>query len=1793
MTNPPPAGDASSNSPDTSGQIGQCGGWLDQPASNFTMALMRRIRIGFVVLFCVGIASLLLWELLEPFEHTNAHLLLVSGERHALDVANPSTDLAEADLLGRESDRKIPPMDFVAEDLSSFQSIQNTLSIRLSNGKSLAKGDLRELLDLRRLQSTLENMADDRGHVLLMYLSPRITLDDGESSVELNVRPGFIDDDQRRFEEILGTISRSEAAVKILFVDAGRIERDPARGLVLNEFPRLLERLVHQTNDSRLWVLSSNRQLENSHISRAMERSVFGWFIELGLDGMADLNNDFRIDLDELFRFVSTEVSAYVRQTTGGTQTQTPNLLWGGGSWRDQRPPVVLPVAYKKAREVSLSDPDQWLQSTRRQSIGASFLSVSNGPIAFTPRSDLTRTPSLLTDPLSNLRQPTVPSTLEIRGLGTISKNSANAPKAPAAASTPSAKTPTSESEESKTAEKSGDTQKQADSSSSDSMQSDKKSGNESVDAVALATLFADVWKMREDLERVPWDGLNPARSAVEEWNALMNLVLMHERSFRAAKVADLRQISTILNTIREGMQALSRNELLAYRTGQDERASLLFRRIYDLMNQRPASTIQPHSFGMAEFVSRRTGRSMKGELQEAIQKFDEIIKSGTSEQFQEWLEKSEPHANGFVELQLAHRLAADSQLSWPTRQFALQVCRTAEITASLGLGLPDWVGVEIDEAERLRKIGERTLLDQIGADREDEGLKWLRQSFAKYQRVVTRFGEIQFAELLCDRLVNRMPMYVKWHNESGRQALPGQRGDDIRRVGDDLQELIRLVDVPSPNAISEIQSVSTRLSLLGEKVDSEFDAAGTLSQSRTAFLPGDHLQIEALLKTTLPAASARLGLLQKLIEIDRRNVSQLNLPRDYPASQNEFHHAHVDWDWPSKVLELELLVPQLGAINFPALPADLATIRENLQEFKNSVVDSRQTNSDHTGDVWEKYRRLSTGLKRFYQSWMIQVAATVRSGIVPSSAEEWDERCRALRAARRALQMKPAHLAIPVDLPSPTMLLEEIDVYRLLCWNAKRYDRMRSGTPREEAADLLQLSRSCRAQAARLPHQMPPADAATTKIEWNGPNEISLAAVPSQTVELQLEWKGASRTPSWISVHFESEKIQIKSDSETPVLFNENTAFVEPQVPVGKPASVELTPDRTSIVRLAIGRRGNATGTSKLIVYAMTSQGIARKDISISLSVRPSIELFVDGIARSWTVEDERLQFHPFANRTTVYSLGLINRIPQVREVSVKCLAPRRPIPNDISRTELPVTEANGLVERLGPCDVLVDVANFTLPADNSPVKIPFPKPAAEAAEPQSKSLPAPHGMILVVTDQKAGKSLVDCLQVTPQRPRRFLKPLVRYSADRQRIEISVVPIDRALLPSGGVKIHGELLEGIADDASRELDAEIVAPRYEANLFVEVASRAEKSVTLTLSVDDYPRAFTFRVPCETNTGDIPEAMDVMAVSLISPKPPIAYQSPLDDVPVELQVDVPDGAFRIPGDVLEVGIDRNNDRDFRNEPVLALTTDRQVENRTIQFGPDGYFSIFASIGDLKVRVPATGVRNANVQLLARLTVSDRTVWSRPVPVTFDGELPRIQKVRFRPAGPVAIGVPLGMIVSASDNDLSGVARIEAAFDTDRTGEIGATAKLILADPSADGNWEAVVPTADLKPGLQSLLIRAVDRVGNVGPVTKVKLVAMTAEDAAKAAAVPVAITGLVTYGDKPVGAIQISAEKADGPKIDPAETDENGLFQVNGLVPGKWKIKAKGVVRNKMRTAESELVIEPGVAPPPLKFKVK
>ena len=195
-----------------------------------------------------------------------------------------------------------------------------------------------EQLPPEQAQQTADIDEKNDCDVLVVYVSAHgvsMVSADGEAADPYLLRSHFNasteEEGRLAVVDLLEDISKSPAKVKLLVLDAVHITTDPWLGMVLNEFPRLLEEEVKKfKKDPSLWVLSSSGPLERSHFCYSQGQSIFSYYLTQGLGGEADRkdDDDRNVDLDELFYFVRDHVAHWVDRQTD--ETQTPQLLKAG-----------------------------------------------------------------------------------------------------------------------------------------------------------------------------------------------------------------------------------------------------------------------------------------------------------------------------------------------------------------------------------------------------------------------------------------------------------------------------------------------------------------------------------------------------------------------------------------------------------------------------------------------------------------------------------------------------------------------------------------------------------------------------------------------------------------------------------------------------------------------------------------------------------------------------------------------------------------------------------------------------------------------------------------------------------------------------------------------------------------------------------------------------------------------------------------------------------------------------------------------------------------------------------------------------------------------------------------------------------------------------------------------------------------------------------------------------------------------------------------------------------------------
>jgi hypothetical protein len=197
-----------------------------------------------------------------------------------------------------------------------------------------------------------------------------------------------------------------------------------------------------------------------------------------------------------------------------------------------------------------------------------------------------------------------------------------------------------------------------------------------------------------------------------------------------------------------------------------------------------------------------------------------------------------------------------------------------------------------------------------------------------------------------------------------------------------------------------------------------------------------------------------------------------------------------------------------------------------------------------------------------------------------------------------------------------------------------------------------------------------------------------------------------------------------------------------------------------------------------------------------------------------------------------------------------------------------------------------------------------------------------------------------------------------------------------------------------------------------------------------------------------------------------------------------------------------------------------------------------------------------------------------------VPVVADERPPVIEPLRNLS---LLEGKPLDVAVLASDENLSGVEKIEVAVDPG-TGQFAKDPPPSVATADNQGRWVARIATDKLKAGNYRLLIRATDRAGNASAIVKARLQVLSSKDAeTKTQPKSNRVDGFVVWdGDRIPGAtVTLAGQDSKKPAgIPPVTTDKNGEFQFPAVPPGKYVLTAKkDALANKNRTVTLNLTV--------------
>ena len=1837
------------------------------------------------------------WLVFRPLYHPNAQMAFMSGtDYHALQA---------------------PPATFALEDYEAMKGRDGISPFLAHQGAEIGPLVWKSMQNPGKMGSLSTAIADatpDGSGVMMIYVDAHGVSDDGVPYLLCrNFDPANPAAGRYPLRDLLAQFSGSTASVKLLILDAGRIPCDPRLGMLVNEFPRLLEREVARTGDPKLWVLSSNAAFQRSHVSWALERSVFGFFVVRGLRGAADLNDDHGVDLDELFRYVATNTAAWVREASGGREVQTPVLLWGGGPDSSQvEPPVLLPAPYDVVGDVHVPTSSAKAPVADPNSPYAGEVHSELSPLAKVASKQATKkvpgakaakrtikTGKKVSKVSKQLEGPDQKGSKGTKDTEASSKPAAEGEKPsappgdakpgtePAVAPTPAAPATNpspdagAKPDEKNSAEKKPDDGKAADDGKASVEKGTEKTGDKS-DATATAEkskpgaagaaaapsaddtsedaaqMLLDAWKWRDKSEAAD-DQPRPVDYAPQEWHEYQAWLLAEERLDLAGGVGDPEEIADRINKLLERLKKLPHVPAL-----DEDKPPDLAAKMAAFAPRLPTGVDNPASLAMAQMFADRGGESLSSEAAAASQAIDRFSRDGTLMELSAWVAKLNPELDRFAEVRLARAISKTSGLDWPAVQLAISAERLGQQVVAIDPALLPWTHHRVESADRLRLAGERTLLDGIGSDRGERGSGLLRQAIDLYQQAADDAAVVGGAMQLQNDLLNRAPYYIAWYDPVVLTPSPdAPRPAELLELLSRLEALSSALDSADPARLDEIRNLTSELTPLVDEVESGM-GDNTIASLASRGPTGRVGRIEALLSTPLPSADARSSLLIALSDADGRLAKSYH-PVHVPAAIEPPPEVTPDqWRQVDARAKLEVALAKLAAGKigkdavadsanpaaaqltepleeaYAALHAAVETIAAPPKEPADSTnSDAKSTAAADAGDkatdvVWSAVGRFGSAAREFDRSLAGQVETVVDANSDLSIRATRPTRLQAIRQSGRALRLLDARDVKQLSDSDPFSVLNSADLYDLLAWQQQRYEAAAADAPVGDADYLADAARSYRLQAEQIPHQPPLPVLSVVPLQMTGPSTVRLTTEPEQAIEIAVRRTGAEPAPVWLMIDYDPALIDVQLPSK-PVIYQQPELRAEPRVSgpaadeqlplrpdrLGLAASVSLRAGESEPLRLKIRAKPGARQSARLIVKAISADAYLRHEIEVALPPAETLELTVEGIPGSWTPSESRMQLHPFPNRKTMYRLGLVNRGVTDRTVDVQLLSAEHAPVALPPATALSAADAATVLSRFGGTAPVASLTKIAVPAGGGMVALPFPPPpkdkkpdepppppassdesatpgdAAKAAPPPLPPLKSPleHGLVAVISDPQTHLTTVRWIDIAPQRPRRYVQPKVAYDFDAGRLRIRVQAQDKTLLPSGKVHIHADLVPPPPAGTQTRLDGELTAPEYEANLYADIIPDPGKTLTLWISVDGYPRAFVYHVPLGAESPDVPELLDLREVRILLPLSGAAYKAPIDSIPIDFEVDSPLGAFDNPDDILEVGIDVNRQRDLRGDKTVRLNTDRQVGIGLDSMAPDGLLTLEARVSDFhQFPIPVPGLRNARVEVLGRIFAGGKAGWSDPVEIALDGSPPEIERVELRP--PVVVIGPKDEEVSvwATDNELSGVSKIEAAFDPLGTGKFGGTAPAVLLDRVASGYWTTKLPTKLLTPGDITLLVRATDAVGNESDYKKIKCHVITFDQAkAQGAGGTARLMGTVRFGPDPVPAVKLTLAGDPAVKIEPVTSDEHGNFTFSGVPPGKYKLTAQGLIHNKKRKADQDITIEAGPNPKPVTIVLK
>lgn len=1757
--------------------------WREPNQSSAVERRTRMIRRVMIVSLITLLTVLLFSFLFPPFFNPSTHVVLMG--------------------TGINENYQTPFIPFVKEDQDALREIDGIL-VHDQAGAWNSRRNAEGLVDSVKKQGVKS------GDQLIVYLTAHGIVDAGGNAFLLC--DDFDVNKQARtrvlVNDLLDELSECDAASKILILNAGQMDYDPRLGVFVNDFPERLRAAVEQCADSSLWVYCSHQSLQYSQVSHAVQRSIFGLFIAEGLRGAADIDQNRQVDLQELALFTSANVASWVRQMSAGVAHQDPLLLRADEASLTPSPKLVTldPAGPPYRFDVtSLLPPEELVTGT------AAVASSTNRITGVLRRRDAQSNQdslSVATGSDGQARGDSMPPASDA-DIGTANTNESD--NIPDPENVADAETTDAQKQEGHKSIK-----------SSGGENAGKASGVKSERAKAMH-LLAAAWQERDQTAN-SWSEMMPADSPVENWphiwHEYQNELAGIGQRLRGGDGIDPATISALL-------------EERKTKSGGAEKSSSSTSSTWNPLEYHNAKAIADliPTLGLAQVVfsddTDEIGIDVAG-LNTALEKENE-------QEFLAWVKaNASSTSHQYRELVFFEKLIANSGLPWDLVQTAARTCLHGERVAALDLLAPGWVREKLGEADSWRFGAEALLVTQIGPDWQDRAARGLEKAGEIYRAAELDLLEVRKAQHLRDVLTVQAPAWIHLHRRVGTfNCSNGPAGKpQLLVMLKQLNELISILSQPGVGRQEKLVDAVSRLSQTKTTVESECSYE-VVNQMLSQQVPekGIAWRAEQYLLSPFITSSTRKLLLASIGSVARELTAGFQGVRLNKNSLSEMSDAaseHVEVQFIGMKVKADLdfelakLFRQGGTLKDSNNIQETFLLTENFhrelianyRDLESAQASGNQARlRDCQAEVLRTCRDFGHAIARFYEL-ALESLETDRSrnasgvGVVTRSLRLLDP-----RDAWRFIDLDVLQVAFAPDLQST------------LGWQKMREKvaMLYLGDIPSESVSLASVPLPGSPPGVDLSSSQKSAghDSADSAVELvvDGAGRLDLQDVDDGSISVGLNNRSGRSISVILALGYNRDLVEVYPENTQqtnldfkPAVLSLDEVGVASTTPGRVTQVFKLPPREMTSVNLRIHRTHEATQSSVITVdlyeekreHTYSGRGASlldRKNIAVVLPVAELFvrQSFVDGDFLDVKVSDgQEIVLHPYPNRMNGFRFGLRNNSEIDKNVSVAIYHPP---------TFLGATSSSKYAQMLTGMTPLAEY-KFSASTDGSacfPVareseekegtgkeKSASPVGDGGAAGKPMAALPLTdlvHGMLVAITDVDSGQVTYRRVRCAVQRPRRYVRPEVRYDAFANQISVSIAARDQAPFPVGKpVVITADLGSSLSSRVSGKLKGTLSAPEFQDALYIKLPSPPPPRVRLCLDVDDYPRAFIYEVPCDRSTSNVAEMTDLMEVQVATTDRQRVFAA-TSAIPAQVKVNAPLGTFEDDQDSLQVVLKSSLEGSAGDVSSFTWDTDRFVSLGFQKSLPDGTLELLSKVSDFRIDMPSSGLENVSLDLLGRLCVRNKRTKESLQTLRIDSTPPLIAVAQIVGAGSFAAAQSnIDVRAFAWDVD-SQVKKVEAAFEAGESLVFPTDGVITQADAISPKEWKMLVPVGN-ELGERTLLIRAIDKVGNASRPFPLRMSVLSPAEAKQMLQKQtVELAGTVRFREElvPNTTLALSAVGVDpaSKKPDPlasGKTDAQGRFLISNVPPGMYQLNVRGVLRNRVRMTQIPVEVNPG-----------